>query len=33
MSSLNLKQLKNYNDNGFIAPLDILSLQETEVIK
>ena len=33
MSSLNLKQLKNYNDNGFIAPLDILSLHEAKVIK
>ena len=33
MSLLNEKQLKNYEDNGFIAPIDILNLEETEEIK
>ena len=33
MSLLNQKQLKDYNDNGFIAPINILSLQEVEEIK
>ena len=33
MSGLNEKQLKDYNDNGFIAPVDILSLKEVAEIK
>ncbi len=33
MSLLNAKQLNNYYDNGFVAPIDILSLEETEEIK
>ena len=33
MSLLNEKQLKDYNDNGFISPIDVLSLQEAEEIK
>ena len=33
MSGLNEKQLKDYNDNGFIAPVDILSLKEAAEIK
>ena len=33
MSLLNAKQLKGYYDNGFIAPIDILSLQEAAEIK
>ena len=33
MSLLNAKQLKDYNDNGFIAPICVLSLEEAEEIK
>ena len=33
MNSLNTEQLKDYNDNGFISPIDVLSLEETEEIK
>ena len=33
MSSLNEKQLKNYDNNGFVAPIDVLSLEEAEEIK
>jgi len=33
MSKLNAKQLKDYNDNGFVAPIDVLSLNKTEEIK
>ena len=30
MSFLNEKQLKDYDNNGFIAPIDVLSLEEAE---
>ncbi len=33
MSSLNVRQLKNYEDQGFLAPIDVLSLEEAEEIK
>ena len=33
MSLLNAKQLKDYNDNGFISPIDILSVEEATEIK
>ena len=33
MSKLNAKQLKDYNDNGFVAPIDVLSLNKKEEIK
>jgi len=33
MNSLNAEQLKNYNDYGFVAPIDVLSLEETAKIK
>ena len=33
MRPLNANQLKNYHDNGFIAPVDILSLEEAAEIK
>ena len=33
MSSLNVSQLKNYEDQGFLAPIDVLSLEEAEEIK
>ena len=33
MRGLNEKQLRDYNDNGFIAPVDILSLKEAAEIK
>ena len=33
MSLLNEKQLKDYNDNGFISPIDVLTLEEAEEIK
>ena len=33
MNSLNTEQLKDYEDNGFISPIDVLSLEETEEIK
>ena len=33
MSSLNEKQLKNYDNNGFVAPIDVLSLEEAKEIK
>ena len=32
MTALNAKQLKDYKDNGYIAPIDILSLEEAEEI-
>ena len=28
MSLLNEKQLKDYKDNGFISPIDVLTLEE-----
>ena len=33
MSSLNEKQLKDYEDQGFVAPVDILTLEEATKIK
>ena len=33
MSSLNEKQLKDYEDHGFVAPIDILTLEEATKIK
>ena len=33
MSSLNEKQLKDYEDHGFVAPIDILTLEEVIKIK
>jgi len=33
MSSLNSKQIKDYKDNGFVAPINVLSLEEVEKIK
>ena len=33
MSALNGKQLKDYNDNGFVSPVNILSLEEAAEIK
>ena len=33
MNSLNTEQLKNYKDDGFVAPIDVLSSQEATKIK
>ena len=33
MSSLNGKQLKDYEDHGFVAPIDVLTLEEATKIK
>ena len=33
MSMLSDKELKDYNDNGFVAPIDVLTLEEAEQIK
>ena len=33
MSLLSEKQLKDYNDNGFISPIDVLTLEEAAEIK
>ena len=33
MTSLGTKQLKDYKDYGFVAPIDVLSLEETAKIK
>ena len=33
MSALNAKQLKDYNDNGFVSPINVLSLEEAAEIK
>ena len=33
MSMLTDKELKNYKDNGYVAPIDALSLEEVEEIK
>ena len=33
MSSLNEKQLKDYEDHGFVAPIDVLTLKESTKIK
>ena len=33
MSSLNEKQLKDYEDHGFVAPINVLTLEEVKKIK
>ena len=33
MSMLSDKELKDYKDNGFVSPIDVLSLEEAEEIK
>ena len=33
MSALNERQLKDYGDNGFISPIDVLTLEEAAEIK
>ncbi len=33
MPMLSNKELKDYKDNGFIAPIEVLSLEEEEEIK
>jgi len=33
MTSLTTKQLKDYEDNGFVAPIDVLTLDEAEEIR
>ena len=33
MSMFGDKELKDYKDNGFVAPIDVLSLEEAEQIK
>ena len=33
MNALNESQLKDYGDNGFVAPIEVLSLKEAEEIK
>ena len=33
MSSLNSKQLKDYNNDGFVAPIDVLTSEEAVEIK
>ena len=33
MSMLSDKELKDYKDNGYVAPIDVLSLEEAEEIK
>ena len=33
MSSLNEKQLKDYEDHGFVAPINVLTLEEAKKIK
>ena len=33
MNSLNVKQLKDYKDHGFVAPINVLSLEEVKKIK
>ena len=33
MSLLNSKQLEDYNNNGFVAPIDVLTLEEADEIK
>ena len=33
MSMLSNKELKDYKDNGYVAPIDVLSLAEVEEIK
>ena len=33
MNFLNEKQLKDYDDNGFVAPIDVLTSEEAAEIK
>ena len=33
MSMLSDKELKDYKDNGYVAPINVLSLKEAEEIK
>ncbi len=33
MTSLTAKQLKDYDDYGYVAPINVLTLDETEEIK
>jgi len=33
MTSLTTKQIKDYEDNGFVAPIDVLTLDEAEEIR
>ena len=33
MSNLNAKQLRDYREKGFVAPIDVLSSEETKEIK
>ena len=33
MSMLSDKELKDYKDNGFVTPIDVLYLKEAEEIK
>ena len=33
MTALTIKQFKEYEDNGYVAPIDILSLKEVAIIK
>ena len=33
MSSLNSKQIKDYKDNGFVAPINVLSSKDARKIK
>ena len=33
MSNLNAKQLKDYREKGFVAPINVLTLEETKEIK
>ena len=33
MSTLTSKQLKQYNEDGYIAPIDILSLEKIKKIR
>ena len=33
MSMLSDKELKHYQDNGFVAPIDVLSSEEVKEIK
>ena len=33
MSMLSDKELKDYKDNGFVAPIDVLSIEEVKKLK
>ena len=33
MSMLSNKELKDYKNNGYVAPIDVLSLEEAEIIR